>query len=109
MKVTSKSVCHPFGGVNRILPGRSDSDPIAVTLQAVPGAEADGLPACLQDRARVLRVDLHAADRVAGDVPAAFTGTVEQVVFDLRPATHEDEQALHEHAQKHGVGEGAAG
>jgi len=34
---------------------------------------------------------------------------VEQVVFDLRPATHEDEQALHEHAQKHGVGEGAAG
>ena len=87
MKVTSKSVCHPFGGVNRIFPGRSDSDPIAVTLQAVPGAEADGLPACLQDRARVLRVDLPAADRVAGDVPAAFTGTVEQVVFDLRPAT----------------------
>ena len=75
----------------------------------MPGAEADGLPACLQDRARVLRVDLPAADRVAGDVPAAFTGTVEQVVFDLRPATHEDEQALHEHAQKHGVGEGAAG
>jgi len=34
---------------------------------------------------------------------------VEQVVFDLRPATHEDEQALHEHAQKHGVGESVAG
>jgi hypothetical protein len=34
---------------------------------------------------------------------------VKQVVFDLRPATHEDEQSLHEHAQMHGVGEGAAG
>jgi len=65
-------------------------------------------PAC-RIAPRVLRVDLHAADRVAGDVRAAFTGTVDQVVFDLRPATHEDEQALHEHAQKHGVGEGAAG
>ena len=109
MKVTSKSVCHPFGGVNRIFPGRSDSDPIAVTLQAVPGAEVDGLPACLQDRAPGSACRPACRRRVAGDVPAAFTGTVEQVVFDLRPATHEDEQALHEHAQKHGVGEGAAG
>ena len=25
------------------------------------------------------------------------------------PATHEDEKALHEHAQAHGIGEGAAG
>jgi len=34
---------------------------------------------------------------------------VKKVVFDLKPATHEDEQALHEHAQVHAVGEGAAG
>ena len=25
------------------------------------------------------------------------------------PATHEDEQALYEHAQVHGIGEGSAG
>jgi hypothetical protein len=31
-----------------------------------------------------------------------------QVTFDFTPATHEDEQALHEHAQTHGIGEGAA-
>jgi hypothetical protein len=30
-------------------------------------------------------------------------------VFDLKPAIHEDERALHEHAQVHGIGEGAAG
>jgi hypothetical protein len=41
--------------------------------------------------------------------PYAFTGTVKKVVFDLKPATHEDEQTLHEHAQVHGVGEGAVG
>jgi len=29
----------------------------------------------------------------------AFTGTVKKVVFDLQPATHEDEKALHEHAR----------
>jgi hypothetical protein len=34
---------------------------------------------------------------------------VHKVTFDLKPNTHEDEQALHEHAQMHGVGEGAAG
>ena len=39
----------------------------------------------------------------------AFTGTVKKVVFDLKPATHEDERALHEHAQMHGIGQGAAG
>jgi hypothetical protein len=41
--------------------------------------------------------------------PYAFTGTVKKVVFDLSPATHEAEQALHEHAQEHGIGQGAAG
>ena len=41
--------------------------------------------------------------------PYAFTGTVKEVVFDLKPATHEDEKALHEHAQMQAVGHGAAG
>ncbi|HXX89021.1 MAG TPA: sulfatase-like hydrolase/transferase [Acidimicrobiales bacterium] len=41
--------------------------------------------------------------------PYAFTGTVTQVVFDLKPATHEDEKALHEHAAMQAVGRGAAG
>jgi len=31
------------------------------------------------------------------------------VVFDLKPATHEGEKALHEHAQMQAVGHGAAG
>jgi hypothetical protein len=34
---------------------------------------------------------------------------VKKVVFDLKPATHEDEKTLHEHAQAHAIGEGAAG
>jgi arylsulfatase len=50
-------------------------------------------------------VDLDYEDKA----PYAFTGTVKQVVFDLKPATHEDEKALHEHAQAHAVGGGAAG
>jgi arylsulfatase len=41
--------------------------------------------------------------------PYAFTGTVKKVAFDLKPVTHEDEKALHEHAQTRGVGQGAAG
>jgi len=41
--------------------------------------------------------------------PYAFTGTVKQVVFDLRPAAHEDEKALHEHTVTQAVGAGAAG
>jgi arylsulfatase A-like enzyme/uncharacterized membrane protein len=52
-----------------------------------------------------LVVDLGYEDKA----PYTFTGTVHKVVFDLRPATHEDEQALHAHAQAHAVGEGAAG
>ena len=52
-----------------------------------------------------LVVDLAYEDKA----PYAFTGTVRKVVFDLKPATHEDERALHEHAQIQGVGGGAAG
>jgi arylsulfatase A-like enzyme/uncharacterized membrane protein len=52
-----------------------------------------------------LVVDLAYEDKA----PYAFTGTVKKVTFDLRPATHEDEKALHEYAQVHAVGEGAAG
>jgi arylsulfatase len=49
-------------------------------------------------------------DRAYEDrAPYAFTGTVKKVVFDLRPAVHEDEQALHEHAQVQAIGHGAAG
>jgi len=45
--------------------------------------------------------------------PYAFTGTVKQVVFDLKPATakrasHEDEKSLHEHAAVHALAHGAA-
>jgi len=52
-----------------------------------------------------LVVDLAYEDKA----PYAFTGTVKKVVFDLKPTTHEDEQALHEHAQTHAIGQGAAG
>ena len=49
-------------------------------------------------------------DRAYEDkAPYAFTGTVKKVVFDLKPATHDDERALHEHAQVQAIGQGAAG
>jgi arylsulfatase len=41
--------------------------------------------------------------------PYAFTGTVKEVVFDLKPAAHEAEMALHAHAAVQAVGQGAAG
>jgi arylsulfatase A-like enzyme/uncharacterized membrane protein len=41
--------------------------------------------------------------------PYAFTGAVRKVVFDLQPAGHEDEKALHEHHAMQAVGTGAAG
>jgi arylsulfatase len=41
--------------------------------------------------------------------PYAFTGTVKEVVFDLKPVQHEAEKALHEHASVQAVGQGAAG
>ena len=41
--------------------------------------------------------------------PYAFTGTVKQVVFDVKPApSHEHEQALHEVAQHHNLAHGVA-
>jgi len=52
-----------------------------------------------------LVVDLTYEDKA----PYAFTGTVKKVIFDLKPASHQDEQTLHEHAQMQAVGHGAAG
>jgi arylsulfatase A-like enzyme/uncharacterized membrane protein len=40
--------------------------------------------------------------------PYAFTGEVRRVVFDLKPAPHEDERSLHEAAQQAGLAHGAA-
>jgi arylsulfatase len=49
-------------------------------------------------------------DRAYEDkAPYAFTGTGKKVVLDLKPAAHEDEEALHEHAAVRAVGHGAAG
>jgi hypothetical protein len=46
-------------------------------------------------------------DRAYEDkAPYAFTGTVKQVTFDLKPATHEDEHALHQHASHHAIAHG---
>lgn len=39
---------------------------------------------------------------------SAFTGAVKQVVFDLKPAVHNDEHALHEHASLNAVAAGVA-
>jgi len=50
-------------------------------------------------------VDLAYEDRA----PYAFTGTVKKVVFDLKPGSHEDERALHQHAAAQSVAHGAAG
>ena len=41
--------------------------------------------------------------------PYAFTGTVKEVTFDLKPVAPEAEKALHEHASVQAVGRGAAG
>jgi arylsulfatase len=50
-------------------------------------------------------VDLAYEDKA----PYAFTGAVKKVTFDLKPASHEEEQALHAHASAQAVGGGAAG
>ncbi len=52
-----------------------------------------------------LVVDLAYEDRA----PHAFTGTVKEVVFDLKPAGHADEHGLHAHAALHSVAQGVAG
>ncbi|GAB7145036.1 arylsulfatase [Mycobacterium riyadhense] len=41
--------------------------------------------------------------------PYVFTGTVKEVVFDLKPLPLDAERALHEHASVQAVGQGAAG
>ena len=41
--------------------------------------------------------------------PYAFTGTVKEVVFDLKPASLREEQDLHEHNETQGMAHGAAG
>jgi arylsulfatase len=41
--------------------------------------------------------------------PYAFTGTVKQVVFDLRPATHDEESGLHAHEVHQVIATGVAG
>jgi sulfatase-like protein len=52
-----------------------------------------------------LVVDLAYEDKA----PYAFTGSVKQVVFDLKPHTsHDDEKALHEHAAIHAVAHGVS-
>jgi 2-polyprenyl-3-methyl-5-hydroxy-6-metoxy-1,4-benzoquinol methylase len=52
-----------------------------------------------------LVVDLAYEDKA----PYAFTGTVKQVVFDLKPApTHDAEKALHEAEQHHNLAQGVA-
>jgi len=38
--------------------------------------------------------------------PYAFTGTVKQVIFDLKPAIHGDEHALHQHTSLNAVAQG---
>ncbi|MFF4028107.1 hypothetical protein ACFYY5_35225 [Nocardia elegans] len=49
-------------------------------------------------------------DRAYEDkAPYAFTGTVEEVVFDLKPVHVDDEKALHHHAAAQAIGQGAAG
>jgi hypothetical protein len=40
--------------------------------------------------------------------PYEFTGTVKSVVFDLKPAVHQDEHALHQHASDNAVAQGVA-
>lgn len=50
------------------------------------------------------------ADRAYEDkAQYAFTGTVEKVVFDLKPAHTEAEMDLHKHAAVHSVAGGVAG
>ena len=51
-----------------------------------------------------LVVDLDYEDKA----PYPFTGTVHRVVFDLQPATAEEEAALHRHAAGHRVAQASS-
>ena len=65
-------------------------------------AYARRLGAC-DSRDNGLVVDLEYESKA----PYAFTGTVKQVVFDLKPVTsHDEERALHAHASIHAVAQG---
>lgn len=84
---------------------------ISLSSRAVITGVAFAVPAALMSlsanmdigRDNGLVVDLAYED----EAPYTFSGTVRKIVFDLKPATHEDEQALH--AQAHTLGQGAAG
>lgn len=52
-----------------------------------------------------LVVDLDYEDRA----PYAFTDTINRVVFDLQPISHDEARSLHEHQSHQSVGQGAAG
>ena len=52
-----------------------------------------------------LVVDLAYEDKA----PYLFTGTVKKVIFDLKPGTHEQEQALHTHHSVENLAHGASG
>ena len=52
-----------------------------------------------------LVVDLAYEDKA----PYAFTGTINEVVFDLKPVTHAAAQTLHQHEHLHAVGQSVAG
>ena len=52
-----------------------------------------------------LVADLAYEDRA----PYAFSGTIHEVVFDLKPLTHETARDLHEHEHLHAVGQSVAG
>jgi arylsulfatase len=52
-----------------------------------------------------LVVDLAYEDKA----PYVFTGTVKRVVFDLKPTSHDDASALHEHASIQAVAHGVSG
>ena len=81
---------------DRIGEGRLDK-----TIPIIPSSYA-GMD---MGRDNGLVVDLDYEDRA----PYAFTGTLRKVVFDLKPAgTHDDEQALHEHASIHAVAHGVS-
>ena len=41
--------------------------------------------------------------------PYRFTGEINEVVFDLKPMSHEEAQTLHQHEHHHSVGQGVAG